>query len=83
MPAHRAGPPPQKKAPNPCQSANFSLYLQQTKEEMIMVTILIGAIIGLLFGLAFGNDKPEKKSWKPKKKNLFVRWGEHGTDYFW
>ncbi len=48
-----------------------------------MVTILIGAIIGLLFGLAFGNDKPKKKPWKPKKKNLFVRWGEHGTDYFW
>lgn len=44
-----------------------------------MVTILIGAIIGL----AFGNDKPKKKPWKPKKKNLFVRWGEHDTDYFW
>ena len=52
---------------------------------MEFLLMIFGAcLIGLGVGLMFHNKKSEaKKPWKPKKKNLFVRWGEHGTDYFW
>ena len=43
-----------------------------------MIYILIAIVIGLVFGLAFGTDKPEKKEWKPKKRQ------HHKTDDdFW
>ena len=47
-----------------------------------MIYILIAIVIGLVFGLAFGDNKPKEKEWTPKK-NFFVRWGEHDTNYFW
>ena len=48
-----------------------------------LLRIFGACLIGLGVGLMFYNKKSEaKKPWKPKK-NLFVRWGEHGTNYFW
>ena len=47
---------------------------------MIIGIIIIACIIGLTVGL-MDPAPPKKKSWKPKKKNFFVRLGEGDVTY--
>jgi len=48
-----------------------------------LMMILGGVLIGLGVGL-MSSTPPNKKPWKPKKKNFFVRVGEQLDDeYYW
>lgn len=48
---------------------------------MIYLAMILGAVaVGLGVGL-MSKQEPEKKPWKPKKKNFFVRMGEGDVTY--
>lgn len=50
---------------------------------ILIFTIVFGIVAAILDHIS-GMDKPKPKSWKPKKKNFFIRNGELlDDDYYW